>query len=183
VRMPRYFFHVKRGQVTLLDQNGTELGGHEEAEAEGKRRLQEILTESDPKGGMANRGAVIIAEEGARCSNCRSRMARAIGTRPRPVVRLGLVDPADFSRDKNSSPPIGWCRWHVRHMPKKNGRRSGGEGRPNISRADQPYNDRGGRRLENKSAVGPWALAPPYATASCVRLGVVLFAPFDRPKA
>jgi len=63
VRMPRYFFHVKRGQVTILDQNGIELGDHEEAEAEGKRRLQEILTESDPKGGMANRGAVIIADE------------------------------------------------------------------------------------------------------------------------
>ena len=56
MRMPRYFFHVKRGQVTILDQNGIELGDHEEAEAEGKRRLQEILTESDPKGGMANRG-------------------------------------------------------------------------------------------------------------------------------
>lgn len=47
---------------------------------------------------------------------------------PRPIGRLGLVDPTDFSRDKNSSPPIGWCRWHVRHTPKKNGRRSGGRG-------------------------------------------------------
>ena len=61
--MPRYFFHVKRGQVTILDQNGIELGGQLEAEAEGKRRVQEILTESDPTGGMANRGAVIIADE------------------------------------------------------------------------------------------------------------------------
>jgi hypothetical protein len=63
VRMPRYFFHIKRGQVTILDQNGIELSGQLEAEAEGTRRLQEILTESDHKGGMANRGALIIADE------------------------------------------------------------------------------------------------------------------------
>jgi len=61
--MPRYFFHVKRGQVTVLDQNGVELGGQEEAEEEGKRRVQEILTESNHKGGTANKGTVIIADE------------------------------------------------------------------------------------------------------------------------
>ena len=60
--MPRYFFHVKRGQVTILDQNGLELGGLEEAEAEGKRRLQKILPESDHKD-MANSGAIIIADD------------------------------------------------------------------------------------------------------------------------
>lgn len=63
MRMPRYFFHVKRGQVTVLDQNGVELGGQEEAEEEGKRRVQEILTGSNHKGGTANKGAVIIADE------------------------------------------------------------------------------------------------------------------------
>lgn len=30
--MPRYFFHVKRGQMTILDQNGIELGGQQEGE-------------------------------------------------------------------------------------------------------------------------------------------------------
>jgi len=61
--MPRYFFHVKRGQVTILDQNGIELGSQEEAQEEGKRRLQEILAASDHKGGTASKGAVIIADE------------------------------------------------------------------------------------------------------------------------
>ena len=37
MRMPRYFFRVERGQVTILDQTGFELGGQLEAEAEGKR--------------------------------------------------------------------------------------------------------------------------------------------------
>jgi hypothetical protein len=129
VRIPRYLFHVKRGQVTILCQNGIELGGHEEAEAEGKRRLQEILTESVPGETWQTGGRSLSRRRnGARCSNCRSRVARAIGGRPRPIVRFGLVDPTDFSRDKNSSPPIDWCRWHVRHTPKKNGRRSGGRG-------------------------------------------------------
>ena len=56
-------FMLKRGQMTVLDQNGIELGGQQEAEEEGERRLQQILTESDANGGVANRGAVIIADE------------------------------------------------------------------------------------------------------------------------
>jgi len=60
--MPRYFFHVKRGQVTVLDQIGVELEDHAAAEEEGKRRLQEILTEKHT-GSTANRGAVIIADD------------------------------------------------------------------------------------------------------------------------
>ena len=82
VRIPRYLFHVKRGQVTILCQNGIELGGHEEAEAEGKRRLQEILTESVPGETWQTGGRSLSRmRNGARCSNCRSRVARAIGRR------------------------------------------------------------------------------------------------------
>jgi len=37
VGMPRYFFHVKRGQVTILDQNGVELGSQEEVNGADKK--------------------------------------------------------------------------------------------------------------------------------------------------
>ena len=38
--MPRYFFHVKRGQVTLLDQEGIDLENSAQAEEEAVRRTQ-----------------------------------------------------------------------------------------------------------------------------------------------
>ena len=63
MRMPRYFFHVKRGQMTVLDQIGIELGGQQEAQEQARRRLQEILTESDHKERPGTRGAVIVADE------------------------------------------------------------------------------------------------------------------------
>ena len=41
--MPRYFLHVKRGQVTVLDQEGIELDNDAQAEEEAARRAQECL--------------------------------------------------------------------------------------------------------------------------------------------
>ena len=38
--MPHYFFHVKRGQMTILDQEGIELADTEEAEREAARRAR-----------------------------------------------------------------------------------------------------------------------------------------------
>ena len=43
--MPRYFFHFKRGQVTLLDQEGVELADIEQAVKEAARRAQAIVIE------------------------------------------------------------------------------------------------------------------------------------------
>jgi uncharacterized protein DUF6894 len=40
--MPRYFFHIKRGQVTVLDQDGVELADIGEAAEEAARRGREI---------------------------------------------------------------------------------------------------------------------------------------------
>ena len=43
--MRRYFFHVKRGQVTVLDQEGIELGDDAEAEEEAAGRVQKIVAD------------------------------------------------------------------------------------------------------------------------------------------
>jgi len=51
--MPRYFFHVKRGQVTILDQQGVELADIDEAAMEAARRSWGI----DPS------GAVVVAND------------------------------------------------------------------------------------------------------------------------
>jgi uncharacterized protein DUF6894 len=42
--MPRYFLHVKRGQVTVLDQEGVELPDIAAAEREATRRAEEIVS-------------------------------------------------------------------------------------------------------------------------------------------
>ena len=40
--MPRYYFHVRRGQVTFLDNEGIELTDVEEASTEAARRGRAI---------------------------------------------------------------------------------------------------------------------------------------------
>jgi len=40
--MPRYYFHIKRGQVVVLDREGLELSGMAEADKEATRRGQKI---------------------------------------------------------------------------------------------------------------------------------------------
>jgi hypothetical protein len=58
VRMPRYYFHIKRGQVTILDHEGAELIDLAEAEKEAVRRGREIVT----RGGPTHRGTLIVAD-------------------------------------------------------------------------------------------------------------------------
>jgi hypothetical protein len=41
--MPRYYFHVRRGQVTTLDHDGAELADINEAAREAARRGREIV--------------------------------------------------------------------------------------------------------------------------------------------
>ena len=58
--MPRYFFHVKRGRVTVLDHQGVELAHIEDAELEAMRRAKKILsTEPDASGHRA----IVIADD------------------------------------------------------------------------------------------------------------------------
>ena len=60
--MPRYFFHVKRGQVTVLDQEGVELADIDEAANEAVRRGGEIAALGTWQG-IAHRGRAIVANE------------------------------------------------------------------------------------------------------------------------
>ena len=57
--MPRYYFHVRRGQVTVLDHEGAELVSLAEAKMEAVRRGQEILTRDGP----THKGTIIIADD------------------------------------------------------------------------------------------------------------------------
>ena len=61
--MPRYFFHVKRGQVTVLDQEGIELADTAEAEGEAARRAREELRKDGLQGKRGSGGTIIIADE------------------------------------------------------------------------------------------------------------------------
>ena len=61
--MPRYFLHVKRGQVTVLDQEGIELDNDAQAEEEAVRRVQEIAPDEALKGAPVSRGTIIVDDE------------------------------------------------------------------------------------------------------------------------
>ena len=61
--MPRYFFHVKRGQVTVLDQEGVELGNTADAEREAARRAEEIVAREALKGVPSSSGMIIVADD------------------------------------------------------------------------------------------------------------------------
>jgi len=61
--MPRYFFHLKRGRVTILDQEGVVLPDIDEALKEAARRGREIAKRGAPYGGVPSGTVVIIADE------------------------------------------------------------------------------------------------------------------------
>jgi len=61
--MPRYFFHVKRSQVTVLDQEGIELANPVQAEEEALRRAQQCLADVAWNGMLVSRGMIIVADE------------------------------------------------------------------------------------------------------------------------
>ena len=61
--MPRYFFHVKRGQMTVLDQEGIELVDAVQAEVEAARRAQQIVTSDASNGVSVSRGTIIVDDE------------------------------------------------------------------------------------------------------------------------
>jgi Domain of unknown function (DUF6894) len=49
--MPRYFFHVRRGQMTVLDQEGIELAGTLDAEVEAAQRAEQVVNREFLNGG------------------------------------------------------------------------------------------------------------------------------------
>ena len=61
--MSRYFFHVRRGQVTVLDHEGTELEDAEEAAREAARRGREIAARDALQGVAPCSGVIVVANE------------------------------------------------------------------------------------------------------------------------
>ena len=66
--MPHYYFHVRRGQITILDHEGIVLADTAGAEVEGARRAQRLAsgeatngvsTDTAPAGG----GGIIVADD------------------------------------------------------------------------------------------------------------------------
>jgi hypothetical protein len=60
--MPRYFFHVKRGEVTVFDKVGVELADIAEAATEAARRGQEIAARDAAQAGASGVGLIVIDE-------------------------------------------------------------------------------------------------------------------------
>ena len=52
--MPRYYFHVRRGQLTVLDQEGIELPDSAEAKAEAAERAQQLANGEAMNGASMN---------------------------------------------------------------------------------------------------------------------------------
>lgn len=61
--MPRYFFHIKRGQMTILDQKGIVLANIEEATKEAARLGRELAANQTQVGISPREGMIIIDEE------------------------------------------------------------------------------------------------------------------------
>jgi hypothetical protein len=76
--MPRYYFHVRRGQITILDHEGIELGDTVDAEVEAAQRAQQVMDGEAMNGASMNgasmngasmneasasRGRIIVADD------------------------------------------------------------------------------------------------------------------------
>jgi hypothetical protein len=66
--MPRYYFHVRRGQMTVLDQEGIELADTSGAQVEGAERAQQIMNGGSLNGEpfnakSASQGRIIVADD------------------------------------------------------------------------------------------------------------------------
>jgi len=61
--VPRYFFHLKRGQLTVIDKEGIELSNVEEAAKEAARRGRQIAESEALKGILPGGGLIIVEDE------------------------------------------------------------------------------------------------------------------------
>ena len=57
--MPRYYFHIKRGQLTLLDHEGAELVSLDEAAKEAVRRGRDAVARE----AAHSAGLIIVADD------------------------------------------------------------------------------------------------------------------------
>jgi citrate lyase synthetase len=66
--MPRYYFHVRRGQITMLDHEGIELADTVDTEVEAAKRAQQIVNGGSLNGESLNaktasRARIIVADD------------------------------------------------------------------------------------------------------------------------
>ena len=63
--MPRYYFHLQRGRMTIVDRTGVDLVDLADAIKEGARRALEIEARETLGQGPRSRGAIIVEDESA----------------------------------------------------------------------------------------------------------------------
>jgi hypothetical protein len=61
--MPRYFFHVRRGQLTVIDREGMDLADFAEVAREATRRGREVASREALKGIPPQGGCIIVDDE------------------------------------------------------------------------------------------------------------------------
>ena len=61
--MPRYYFHLKRGRVIVLDHDGLDLADVEAAAKEAARRGREIAAAEVLRGAAPTGMAIVVADE------------------------------------------------------------------------------------------------------------------------
>jgi hypothetical protein len=66
--MPHYYFHVRRGQITILDHGGIELADTADADVEAAQRAQrlvngEAMDRASMDGASASRRRIIVADD------------------------------------------------------------------------------------------------------------------------
>jgi hypothetical protein len=66
--MAHYYFHVRRGQITVLDHKGVELADTVDAKVEAAQRAKQVLSGEAMNGASMNeasasRGGIIVADD------------------------------------------------------------------------------------------------------------------------
>jgi Domain of unknown function (DUF6894) len=61
--MPRYYFHLRRGQITILDHEGIELADTVDAEVKAAERAQHIVNGASLNEASVSRGRIIVADD------------------------------------------------------------------------------------------------------------------------
>ena len=61
--MPHYYFHVRRGQITVPDHEGIELADTVDAEVEAARRAQGLVNGDAMNEASASGGWIIVADD------------------------------------------------------------------------------------------------------------------------
>jgi hypothetical protein len=66
--MARYYFHVRRGQITILDHEGIELADTAHAKLEAAQRAQQVVNGEAMNGASMNepsasRGRIVVADD------------------------------------------------------------------------------------------------------------------------